>query len=923
MKKVNILIFALILLMIKLVLSVSEPRPTITINFTEPINVSSLVVNLTNQAGDLIGLELIENIEDKVFSYKPTIDLEEGVYVVRAQARDKNGNLGNITQYSFFVLYPALKINLVQPSTGFSSLEKFDLIINTSRKVRCRYNKFNVIYEVMSEFDVSDNTLHIKYNYTLEGTQELYVRCNDTLKKEIKEEHFILVLDKTPPTIEVYADPNPVIETDLKTTIFVNSDEAVICRYDTAMVDFNSMGYKFPGYDTANYITNPNVEITLPAAEGSFNYYIGCKNKAGLGSEIKSLNIGINLAEPLKIVKVSTPEYLSSPFITLNISTNKNAMCIYSEFEDFIVQNNFDVTGGKLHTASLYKETGKYSYYVKCIKAEEVADTTIVFIVDKSPPTMKYVKINSPLEDNPGYTYRTDKLCGEWKAEDAETQIVRYYYSLYNSEGELISSGTTTNEEECLTGLELNDSEQYFLSVYAENLVGLLSEESESEPVIVDVSLTPVSCSNGIQDGDEKGIDCGGSCQIGCPDGTSCEEDSDCLSNYCDLKEGVCKKPSCDDNVKNGDESDIDCGGSCKPCEKGKSCNSDDDCITRNCDVENGVCIEKEELCRNNRLDPEEADIDCGGPCPRCEIGKKCRTHEDCLIGAECVDGICKLKPQDKDRDGIYDEHDNCPNVRNPDQKDSDNDGTGDACDPDDDNDNLPDSWEEKYYDCKTCADPEKDDDNDGLTNFEEHKAGTNPLNIDSDGDGVDDLTELKHNTDPLDVDSKPKKGFMIYVLIILGTILLGGAVYLAIKLVKPKHEEAKPVFTKPIPQPVTPRPKSERVKALERLIEKKRKEKLLQRERLFESFDEKPEKKLEKESEKPKVKEVRDVFKKLTEIAEKGGTKEERDDVFKKLSELVENKELHNEIKNRLADIKISNAELKKHLDRIRKGLE
>ena len=52
-------------------------------------------------------------------------------------------------------------------------------------------------------------------------------------------------------------------------------------------------------------------------------------------------------------------------------------------------------------------------------------------------------------------------------------------------------------------------------------------------------------CSNGRKDGDETNIDCGGDC-------TPC--------------------PSCDDGIKNQDETGIDCGGQCGQCQKG-SCN--------------------------------------------------------------------------------------------------------------------------------------------------------------------------------------------------------------------------------------------------------------------------------------------------------------------------------------------------------------
>jgi hypothetical protein len=88
-----------------------------------------------------------------------------------------------------------------------------------------------------------------------------------------------------------------------------------------------------------------------------------------------------------------------------------------------------------------------------------------------------------------------------------------------------------------------------------------------------------------------------------------------------------------------------------------------------------------------------------------------------------------EVPPTDTDNDGVPDSQDNCPNQYNPDQKDADNDGTGDVCDSiiDTDNDGVPDSQDN----CPNQYNPDqKDADNDGTGDVCDPKNDRIQLNL-------------------------------------------------------------------------------------------------------------------------------------------------------------------------------------------------
>jgi hypothetical protein len=90
------------------------------------------------------------------------------------------------------------------------------------------------------------------------------------------------------------------------------------------------------------------------------------------------------------------------------------------------------------------------------------------------------------------------------------------------------------------------------------------------------------SCSDGVKNGNETGVDCGGGTCPPCPTGENCALPTDCASGVCapsvtmpmPMRPLLCQAPTCTDGVPNGTETGIDCGGMgdvdggapCPPC---------------------------------------------------------------------------------------------------------------------------------------------------------------------------------------------------------------------------------------------------------------------------------------------------------------------------------------------------------------------
>ncbi|MBX3185988.1 MAG: SUMF1/EgtB/PvdO family nonheme iron enzyme [Labilithrix sp.] len=142
-----------------------------------------------------------------------------------------------------------------------------------------------------------------------------------------------------------------------------------------------------------------------------------------------------------------------------------------------------------------------------------------------------------------------------------------------------------------------------------------------------------------VKNGDETDIDCGGSTTGAkpCDPGKGCAVPKDCTTGVC--TGGICQVATATDGVKNGDETDTDCGGSnAPPCDVGKTCSKPADCVDKICT--GGKCVARKPA--DGVQNGDETDIDCGGTAsPPCMTGQMCLVLADC-DNVLCTAGVCQ-----------------------------------------------------------------------------------------------------------------------------------------------------------------------------------------------------------------------------------------------------------------------------------------
>ena len=843
-----------------------------------------------------------------------------------------------------------IEVSLIIPEYGVAQLTTFNFTIETSNKSHCKFHSSNE--ENYSEIDLESNFFETTDGYIHNIPERLlnlpdntlavhYIYCRADSSGYENDEFPIpieLSVDTTLPEIETaYADPEKVIE-NLNVDLIAVTDDETICRFDMqGYVEQNPDLYYawFNGHDKSEfkkshidtYSKNSNPEIE---DEKNYTFYVNCMNLAGwFLDNIEPIQFSVDLSEANVITKLSPSGHISDEDVDVIVETNKNTDCKFGEgYPNYFPQRN-----SRIH---YYEEQnldeGTYSIPVMCIFADwSTVEDVIEFTVDFEEPSDVKIITNLSICDN-------TSLKANFSATD-NIGIAGYYYRIIDSSSDEVLEYTFTNSASViLENLTLKRLGKYYWEVKAVDVAGnnatkikssavtilsntsLLCIENREPYVNVSVKLTESDIKLNLVCKDPDGF-CNKREYFLTSSDQECGECDDCTysaylaTSTISITENsnLCYKISDNKNATVEDSFIIkfeSCTTSEECClgREGVICNPDCEKITNvQCDPENvdsdndGIPDLKEDECGLNANDATDADEDNDGDG---------LTNEE-----ECLTYNTDLDKKDSDNDG-YSDKEEVEGNGDP------NDGTDYPPNGDLDDDGISERKEETCGLDRTKNDADEDNDDDGLTNYEEcvkySMYNIDPNIPDTDDDGVSDKIEIDKGTDPDNNAEFPKSYTLNIILFILGLGLTIAGVIIFSKDSKsgfkmPKLTKAdvkKPMVDfkdtkKQLQQQVQqmPTPKTTAWPRKNIDLEILRKREMLKMKKMNSIFDEFAEDKDEiEQKEHPAYKKLEKLPKKSKEKTFKKLDTMSKKDVFKELDEIAKkDKKLSNKEKDKL----------------------
>lgn len=564
-----------------------------TVDRTPPSNVTLEIksvcggrINISAVATDNIGIKrfnyvvqignsiLQKNSSSSGSFYIDVSQVSDSNIKLKIQAEDLAGNLGELLTKEIFIpgedspLCPEERfIKYKSPPLGFATTPSFNIVIETKRVALCRwgygskdtpYSSLNLFEEDKSNITGTKHTI-LNYNsFGPDNTTTLLIKCKEPDDK-MHAAHMLFGYDSTPPVLSVSANPNPVNDVLNKfTELTVTSNDYVYCKYNN--INFNATfgdnvetAYSKIQKTTIDY---SNINDFLPY---QFNYSVVCKNLAQL-STTKPYSVLVNFLRAINLTIISPPRYTKEKDIDLIILPKVSVIepCLYKKIND-TQYSQFTFGQNNTQKASLGSfEDGDYQYIIQCTSPTAIQDYPVEFTVDTVPPQVNFsIQPEACIGQNIKLLLDITELhLGEIYAILTDENGTEKNQTVNKTLPSLSLSGFSEGDYEVkilVTDLANNSAEELAsIKIYPADYSGCKDFEN------------PPYCYNGVQDGNETGLDCGGDCKP-CDGDAVCETDEDCVSGVCDNNicraeclvdedcdmNEVCKNGVCESTIQN------------------------------------------------------------------------------------------------------------------------------------------------------------------------------------------------------------------------------------------------------------------------------------------------------------------------------------------------------------------------------------
>jgi hypothetical protein len=565
-------------------------------------------------------------------------------------------------------------IRMIRPQFGYTHTSSFSIEIATYENSVCNYRNANVPAGSYIPITSQPTKTHIISSYQIApgATQDdITIICTST-GGITRERNFTLRLDPNAPVINsVTAVPNPVTiksfnvaegKTAYWTLLGAVVDKDAFCKYSLQSKPYAQMEYdlgKGVSEDKLTDYKQVNSRSVGFDTQGTYNIFVACKGLNSLISEPKGITVIVNENASIVpiIVSPKAGQALSSRSVNVTVNPSYQATSCTIRIANSQVVTPLTKSGSSFSGTITVPSDGTHTINATCSYPTSpfVTQGSAIsyFDVDTIAPNMTKAEASDPFTRNMTVTFHRTAVRMDVGAHDATSGVSRFHYTvLVNNQN--VASGSrsvTTTNNAALTfydnTLNLKDNDVISVRVSASDFVGNNGTPRTSNNLLFTIKEYPPTCDDGIKNGNETGIDCGGDCPA-CPEDEGCKTDADCEGGYsCINKVCIPTEESCRDG---------ECGGDCPACDLGGGCNSNDDCKEGLfCSKETGKCeLDVKAICSNKKHDKSyESDIDCGGICAlqlnlTCPAGDSCRQQTDCAAGLTCTNGICteaKSKP--------------------------------------------------------------------------------------------------------------------------------------------------------------------------------------------------------------------------------------------------------------------------------------